>query len=114
MTETIPPIAETFACTVQGCKTTLKTKNGIEKHIQKHQQPDNVTVAPEQTTAEVEENVENGDENALDKDNEVMEEWKDIFDVLDKIGEVYDTADKKQEAEVLKVKLDRIRNVVKK
>ena len=112
MTETITKPSETFACSVQGCKTTLKTKNGINNHIQKHQQPENVIVTTQAQPAVVEDNLGNGEENDLEKENEVMEEWKDIFDVLDKVGEVYDTSEKKTEADELKKKLDRIRDVV--
>ena len=42
-----------------------------------------------------------------------MEQWKEIYDVLDKIGEVYDTSEKRDEAAQLIVKLERIKNVVK-
>ena len=49
--------------------------------------------------------------DSLDEDDEIMEEWKSIFD---QINEVYDTDDKKDEAEAIKEKLQRIRNVVEK
>ena len=49
--------------------------------------------------------------DSLDEEDEIMEEWKSIFD---QINEVYDTDDKKDEAEAMKEKLQRIINVVQK
>ena len=111
MTETSTQ-PETFNCTVSGCKTTLKTKNGIRNHIQqKHQPQESVVEAPEQDKES------NGsgheDQATIDEDNEVMEEWKQIYDVLDKVGEVFDV-EKKDKVEAFTEKLGRIQNVIKK
>ena len=107
--------SETFSCTVQGCKKILKTKNGINSHMNEKHQPqgsitDNITVTPA-PDADGQDGVL---QNNLDDEDEVMEEWKSIFDELDQIGEVYNTDDKKDEAEALIKKLERIRSIVQK
>ena len=107
--------SETFSCTVQGCKKILKTKNGINSHMNEKHQPqgsitDNITVTPAPDT----DGQDGVPQDSLDDEDEVMEEWKSIFDELDKIGEVYDTDDKKDEVEAMIKKLERIRSIVQK
>ena len=84
----------------------------IEKHQAQGPITDNITATPAQG-ADGQDGVQDDQEN-LDEEDEVMEEWKSIFDELDKIGEVYNTADKRDEAEALKEKLERIRSIVQK
>ena len=102
---------ETYNCTVPGCHKVLSSKGGIRNHIRKCQPQDNTSVTPA-PASDGQESVQT-DQAELEENNEVMEEWKDIYDVLDKIGEVYGTSEKKDEAAELIAKLERIKKVVK-
>ena len=103
--------AETFNCTTPGCSKTLSSKGGINNHIKKCQPQDIAYVAP--VPAPVGQESVQVDQAELEEGNEIMEEWKEIYDVLDKIGEVYDTSEKRDEAAELQGKLERIKIVVK-
>ena len=78
---------------------------------QKHQ-PHEIVV---QIQAQDKENEGNGHEeqNDIDEENEVMEEWKQIYDVLDNIGEVFDV-EEKDKVDAFTEKLGRMHNVIKK